>query len=135
MGSKDFPKSLISACRKYDPKGILFGAGDVASAPTTTVEQGRLRPLLDSRIRGKRFQVLSGGADKLVPYSAAKPFLDFFKDAVAMWYQDGGVYVEDNVYSDAGHEFSAEMMKDAVRFIVDTVSSADESDRVVSAKM
>ena len=136
MGSRDFPESLINACKKYDPRGILFGSGAIASAPTATVEQGRVRPLLDARIRGKRFQVLSGGADKLVPYTAAKPFLDFLKDAVAMWYQDGGVYVEDNVYSDAGHEFSAQMMQDAVRFVVDTVSAAtDGSDTVASAKI
>ena len=99
------------------------------------MEQGRLRPLLDSRIRGKKFQVLSGGQDKIVPYAAAKPFLDFFKDAAAIWYQDGDVYVEDNVYPEAGHEFTPQMMKDAVRFILDTVSSADDSNKDASAKI
>ncbi|RYP89870.1 hypothetical protein DL770_004022 [Monosporascus sp. CRB-9-2] len=135
LGSKDFPEALISACQKYDPKGILFGAGDIPPAPITTAEQERLRPILDSKIRGKRFQVLSGSADKLVPYSAGVPFLDFFKDAVATWYRDGNVYVEDNVYPEVGHQFDQEMVKDAVRFILDTVSQADESSKVASAKI
>ncbi|RYP07337.1 hypothetical protein DL764_002553 [Monosporascus ibericus] len=135
LGSKDFPEALISACQKYDPKGILFGAGDIPSAPITTAEQERLRPILDSKIRGKRFQVLSGGADKLVPYSAGVPFLHFFKDAVATWYRDGNVYVEDNVYPEVGHQFHQEMVKDAVRFVLNTVSQADESSKEASAKI
>ncbi|KAJ2985319.1 hypothetical protein NUW58_g5601 [Xylaria curta] len=97
LGSKDFPKALIGACEKYDPKAILFRTGEVAAQPSTS-EQDRLRAILDSKVRGKKFQVLSGGADKLVPYTAGQRFLEFFKNATAGWYKDGNVYVEDNVY-------------------------------------
>jgi pimeloyl-ACP methyl ester carboxylesterase len=124
VGSKDFPDALVGACKKYDPKGILFGTGDI-SFPTSDAEKERLRPILDSCVRGKKFQLLSGGSDKLVPYAKVKPFVDFFKGATTTWYKEGGTSVEDIVYPDAGHEFNAEMMKDAVRFIVDTVSEAD----------
>lgn len=125
----------MKAAQKYDPKGILFGTGDVATVPVTAAEQERLRPILDAKIRGKRFQVLSGGADKLVPYSAAIPFLEFFKDATATWYRDGDVYVEDNVYAEAGHVFDPAMKKDAVRFILDSVARADEGSKAASAKI
>lgn len=135
LGSKDFPEALVRACQKYDPKGILFGAGEVPPIPATTAEQERLRPLLDAKVRGKRFQILSGGADKLVPYAVATPFLEFFKDAVDTWYRDGDVYVEDNVYAGVGHQFDLAMKKDAVRFIVDTVALADEKNRAASAKI
>ncbi|CAJ2502410.1 Uu.00g098040.m01.CDS01 [Anthostomella pinea] len=134
LGSKDFPDALIAACKKYDPKGILFGTRPISS-PVPASEQDRIRPLLDSKIRGKRFQVLSGRIDKLVPYSAAAPFLEFFKDAVGTWYKDGGVSVEDIVYDKTGHTFSDDMKKDALRFILETVAVADDSAKAASSKI
>ncbi len=102
---------------------------------SVTAERERLRPLLDSRVRGKRFQILSGGADKIVPCDAAAPFLDFFKGAAATWYRDGNVYVEDKVYAEVGHQFDEAMKTDAVRFIVDTVLLADENSKAAAPKM
>lgn len=126
IGSKDFPPALIETCKKLDPKAILFGTEAVPPPGTTTeAEQKRLRAVLDDKIRGKRILVCSGGDDKLVPYKCSKPFLDWFKDAVGTWYADGGVVVEDNVYPGVGHAFSPEMVKDAVRFVVDVVGSWD----------
>ncbi|KAI1820183.1 Alpha/Beta hydrolase protein [Xylaria intraflava] len=124
LGSKDFPEALIHACKKRDAKAILFGTGEIPTQPPVS-EQERLRPILDSKIRGKRFQVLSGDADKLVPYEAGRQFLDFFKNATGGWYRDGNVYVEDNVYPGVGHEFNPEMCRDAIRFVLDTVGSLD----------
>ncbi|KAI8956593.1 hypothetical protein F5Y11DRAFT_153427 [Daldinia sp. FL1419] len=125
IGSKDFPEALVSACKKYDPKGTLFGTDEI-TLPTTSEEQQRLRPLLRPRVSGKRFQILSGGADKLVPYNLGEPFIRFFKTAADSWYKDGGIYVEDNVYPTAGHEFNAEMRNDAARFILDSVALANK---------
>jgi hypothetical protein len=134
LGSKDFPKALIGACKKFDPKGILFGMKEV-SGPASISEQDRLRAVLDSKVRGKRLQILSGGVDKLVPYNAGRQFLDFFKDAVGGWYKDGNVYVEDNIYPAAGHEFTAEMRQDAIRFVLDTVGSSDAAGQTASPKI
>ncbi|KAI1632371.1 hypothetical protein F4809DRAFT_645477 [Biscogniauxia mediterranea] len=134
FGSRDFPDALIAACKKFDPKGIVFGTGEISCAPSAA-EQDRIRSALDSRVRGKKFQVLSGGADKLVPYAAAKPFLDFLKTAAASWYKDGAVSVEDNVYQGVGHEFNAEMRKDATRFILDAVDTFDKDSKVASSKI
>lgn len=135
LGSKDFPASLVGACQRYDPRAILFGTGEISTQPSTS-EQARLRAILDSKVRGKRFQVLSGGADKLVPYKNSKQFLEFFKNAADGWYKDGHVYVEDNVYPGIGHEFSAEMRQAAIQFILDTVHSLHPaSGQVASPKI
>ncbi|KAI1491152.1 hypothetical protein F5X96DRAFT_489724 [Biscogniauxia mediterranea] len=134
FGSRDFPDALIAACKKFDPKGIVFGTGEISCAPSAA-EQDRIRSVLDARVRGKKFQVLSGGADKLVPYATAKPFLDFLKTATTSWYKDGAVSVEDNVYQGVGHEFNAEMRKDATRFILDAVDTFDKDSKVASSKI
>ncbi|KAI1875213.1 hypothetical protein JX265_004271 [Neoarthrinium moseri] len=135
LGSRDFPLALVGACKKYDPKGILFGTGQIAPQQPSDEEKARLRSILDPRIRGKKFQLLSGGKDKLVPYAKGEPFLNFFKAAVETWYEDGGVSVEDIIYPEAGHEFSPRMMQDAVRFIVDVVDGADKGKSAASAKI
>jgi hypothetical protein len=134
LGSKDFPKALLGACKKFDPKGILFGTEDVSTQPSTS-EKERLRVVLDSKVRDKKFQILSGGADKLVPYNVGRRFLDFFKDATGGWYKDGNIAIEDVVYPGVGHQFNTDMRKDAVRFVLDTVSSFDASIQVASPKI
>lgn len=131
IGSMHFPPALVAAAKRWDPKGRLLGAGTIPppsspdSSSSTSSVQPDFRALLDSTaIRGKKIQVLSGGKDNLVPYSAAKPFLDWFKDAVTGWYEHAGVEVEDNVYPEAGHEFSEDMQKDAVRFVLERMAQA-----------
>lgn len=74
----------------------------------------------------------SGGADKLVPYHCAEPFLKFLKNAVGGWWKDGGVEVEDIVYEGVGHKFNADMMKDVVRFINDAVAGSLGGGKAIS---
>lgn len=126
IGSRDFPEALVDACKKYDPKGILFRSEDIPTS-AADADQAALRPLLDSRVAGKRFQVLSGGADKLVPYRASESFVNFFQTIANGWYKDGGVYVENNIYEGVGHQFTAEMKKDAVNFVLESVALADKT--------
>ncbi|KAI2625660.1 Alpha/Beta hydrolase protein [Hypoxylon sp. NC1633] len=128
IGSRDFPDGLVDACKKYDPKSILFGTSDIPS-PLPDSDKERLRPLLDNRISGKRLQILSGDMDKLVPYSISTPFLYFLRDAVGTWYKDKGVYVVDNVYTGAGHLFNADMRDDASDFVLDCVALADGNNK------
>lgn len=118
LGSKDFLSALVASVQKWDPKGLLFGLGDINPDPSAE-EQARLRPILDSKIKGKSMLVCSGGADKLVPYHASAPFMEFFKKATKGWYSDGNVYVEDNVYKGTGHAYSDGMSVDACRFLCD----------------
>ena len=110
LNSADFPRALITSCSTYDPKGLLFGTSPITPGPSDT-----LRQLLDSKLKGKRILVCSGGADKLVPYHCSEPFLKFLKDATGGWWKDGGVYVEDNVYEGVGHAYSAGMVRDTDR--------------------
>ena len=121
LGSTDFPKALIKSIETTDPKGILFSTSEIPLRLSQT-EQDRLRPILDSKIKGKSILVCSGQIDKLVPYHCSEPFLTFLKNAVGDWYKDGDVYVEDIVYDGIGHAFSDGMVGDAVRFVSNIVA-------------
>lgn len=123
LGSVDFPKALILSCEKGDPKGMLFGTSDI-NANLSGEEQKRLRDLLDAKLKGKRVLVCSGGDDKLVPYHCSEPFLAFLKQVASGWYKDGGVCVEDNVYTGVGHAYSEGMAKDTTRFVSDLLASS-----------
>ncbi|CAG8983701.1 hypothetical protein HYALB_00006270 [Hymenoscyphus albidus] len=122
LGSKHFPQSLITVAQKYDPKSLFFGTSPIPSLSPS--EQSRLRPTLESTIKGKRILVCSGADDKLVPYKSSEPFLTFLKEATGKdgWW-DGDVYLEDNVYPGVGHAFSEGMVRDAIRFVNDTLAS------------
>ena len=126
LGSKDFPSALVTSVKKWDPKGLLFGTSEVP-AELSSSEQSRVRALLDSSIKGKRILVCSGGDDKLVPYRCSRPLVELLTAATGKggWYEDGGVYIENNVYNGVGHQFSPGMVKDAVRFVTDTLAGAN----------
>lgn len=126
LGSKDFPKALVSSVKKSDPRGMLFGTSEIDVHPSAQ-EQDRLRQILDQKIKGKKVLVCSGGDDKLVPYHCSEPFMDFLKMASNSWYKDGGLYVEDNVYPGVGHAYSEGMAKDASRFVCDVLAGAPSS--------
>ncbi|KAL2261248.1 hypothetical protein VTK26DRAFT_4519 [Humicola hyalothermophila] len=127
LGSKDFPTSLVEACKKADPKAMFFGADAVPAATTASGSVNAVaRQIFQERLRGKKFLLCSGGADKLVPYRCAEPFLQWFKQAAGLWFKDEDVSVDDRTYPGIGHAFSAEMVKDSVDFIVETVASADQ---------
>ncbi|KAG6259064.1 hypothetical protein E4U24_008228 [Claviceps purpurea] len=126
LGSVYFPSDLVTEIQKVDPKARLFGAtaAPPPSPPLPASEQGRLRDLLDAKVRGKKVLVCSGGDDKLVPYARSAPLLAVLKDAVRPggWYEDGGFVLEDRVYEGVGHKFSEDMVRDSVKFLVRIVS-------------
>ncbi|KAM0285616.1 hypothetical protein ACHAQH_001322 [Verticillium albo-atrum] len=128
LGSKDFPKDLVRACAKHDPKAILFGTGMIPKKPSEE-EQQQLKAVLNDRLKGKKFLVCSGGDDKLVPYSQSKRFLEFLESATKTWYKEGGIVLENKVYEGIGHAFSEDMVEDAVRFLLDEVASAPGGER------
>jgi hypothetical protein len=130
LGSSSFPPALITSIQKSDPKGLLFSTSEIPSSPSHS-SHTHLKSILDTKIKGKKILVCSGGDDKLVPYHCSEPFLKFLKNAVGKggWYE-GEVYVEDNVYEGVGHAFSEGMVRDTVRFVGDTLAGA--SSRVTS---
>lgn len=130
LGSKDFPKGLVEAVEKYDPAGLLLGeldtvTGDEYLHEPSDAEKTRLRPIMRDSIGGKRILCLSGGADKLVPYSCSEPFLQWLKHALRKeggWFNDRSTVLEDIIDEKAGHEYSPKMREEAVRFIVETLA-------------
>lgn len=122
--SADFPSGLVEQCRQFDPKGILFGAGDVIESPSPE-EQARLRPVLDRHVRGKKFLLCTGGDDKLVPWRCSEGFTRFFEGAAVGWYKDAGLSVDNRVYPGVGHECSDQMVVDAVQFVCEVVNGAE----------
>ncbi|EEU45227.1 uncharacterized protein NECHADRAFT_41099 [Fusarium vanettenii 77-13-4] len=116
IGSKYFPNDLVKTCLRYDPKALLFGTSPIQS------DQPRLKSTLDARVKEKRLLLCSGAEDVLVPYANSRPLATLLKDAVREggWY-DGGFVLEDRVYEGVGHRFSAAMVEDAVKFLVDAV--------------
>ena len=129
FGSKDFPKGLVEAVEKYDPAGLLLGELDTAvgqdgSYEPNKQEQTRIKPLLRDSLGGKRVMCISGGADKLVPYSESKPFLGWLKSAIKKdaWAGDLNIVLEDVVDEKAGHEFNPRMQDEAVRFVCETLA-------------
>ncbi|KAK4242533.1 hypothetical protein C8A03DRAFT_29295 [Achaetomium macrosporum] len=128
LGSKDFPPSLVEACKRLDPKGIFFGTSAVPDAYASGEEDEAARKTVQQRLCGKKFLLCSGGDDKLVPYRCSEQFLQWFKQATGAWFKEERVSVDDRVYPGIGHTFSEDMVTDAVAFIVDAVANADRSE-------
>lgn len=128
LGSRHFPHDLVGLCRRVDPKGLLFGTGSISESPDEK-EREELGAILDSKVKGKKFLLCSGADDRLVPYRASKGFNEFFVDAVQGWYKGGNVAVENKVYEGVGHEFSIEMVRDALWFFVKALEEKSKEDR------
>lgn len=113
----------------YDPAGLCLGTESYAEASfnqdPSPDERERLVPLLRRLIRGKRILNLAGGVDKLVPYKHSEPFLKWLKRAIGPhgWFKDEGVVVEDIVFEGVGHEMSPGMLKEALRFLGESLES------------
>lgn len=137
LGSEAFPTSFVDIVKKYDPASLILShmdsdsAGPVREGPLpepTDKEQQQLRPVLSRCLAGKRILNISGGVDKLVPYHRGEVFLTWFKKAIAAngWFGDGGVTFEDIIDQSAGHEVTANMVDEAIRFISETLGASDE---------
>jgi pimeloyl-ACP methyl ester carboxylesterase len=133
MGSTDFPNGLIEALRRYDPAALLWGQlksdgardGQEYLHEVTDEDKVALVPAMAKTLGNKRILNLSGGKDKLVPYHASKPWLDWAKTAIGKggWFEGGGLVLKDVVIEGCGHEVPYEMVPYIVNFIVETVES------------
>ncbi|KAJ5692099.1 hypothetical protein N7462_001522 [Penicillium macrosclerotiorum] len=138
LGSEAFPSSFVDTVKQYDPASLILGYMDTGSSSLSREgllpepsekEKQDLRPLLTRLLSGKRIMNLSGGVDKLVPYHRGEAFLTWFKKAIASngWFGDGGVTFEDIIDQSAGHEVTAGMVDEAVRFISETLAAGADS--------
>ncbi|KAK4203277.1 hypothetical protein QBC40DRAFT_346376 [Triangularia verruculosa] len=131
LGSRDFPPSLVNACQKYDPKAVLFGPHPVPEHTVQNRQELIRQTILYERLQGKKLLVCSGSVDKLVPPRCSDPFMGWLKRAAVSppspsFDKEQRFWVDDRLYQGVGHEFSAEMVKDAVQFIVGAVMAAGE---------
>ena len=135
LGSKDFPPSLLEAVRQRDPAGIFLGELDDPSAHTrepTEGEKARLRPILREKLAGKKLLVLSGGRDRLVPYSMSSPLLEWLKTALDKnggWFNNCGTDLIDIVDPEARHEFSTLMRSETERWLCDVMTGKTNGKR------
>ncbi len=126
LGSKSFPRALMAAVEKYDPAGQIMGqlegvsGGHHLHEPSDN-EKEKISKVLDHTLRNKHILLLSGAADKLVPYKCGEPFLLFLKKAISTYYQHGGVVLEDLVFDGVGHEISPDMVKELIRFVEESL--------------
>ncbi|KAL5043407.1 hypothetical protein BDW71DRAFT_119833 [Aspergillus fruticulosus] len=146
LGSEDFPSTLLDAVRKWDPAGLFLShlelspdAEPIRSAPIpepTESQKAALRPLLTRCLAGKKILNLSGGVDKLVPYSKGETFLAWLKQAIGPdgWFADGAVTLEDIIDQNAGHEVTPKMVDEAVRFIGDALSCGKDEVKKASVR-
>ncbi|CAI6097634.1 unnamed protein product [Clonostachys chloroleuca] len=115
LGSRFFPRDLVAVCKANDPKGFLFSDSPLPQLPLSEAERSRLSALVDSRgLRSKKLLLLSGGDDQLVPHKFTAPFVKVLAEV-------GGLQVDDRVFDGVGHWFSAEMVEQAVEFLVKAV--------------
>jgi len=121
LGSTDYPEGLCRATDKWDPKSFLVGD----KLNPTEEQKKALRPLIKEKLGGKQIMCLSGGKDKLVPYTCSAPFLEWMKSGLDKkdgWFNEHGIVLEDIVDETAGHEYSAKMKVEAVRFISENLA-------------
>ena len=129
MGSEDFPKGLMDAVRRYDPAGLFLGdsatSGTSEELKVDAEKEGVVRQRMQKTLSGKRLLCLSGGADKLVPYKCAEPFMQWLKSAVTEngIFHDGEVVLKDLIFDGVGHEMSKEMLAEALGFIMESLEA------------
>lgn len=138
LGSEHFPTSLLEAVRKYDVAAFLLSHTNLPAKDAALKEsplpdpseedKQRLRPVLSRHLGGKRILQISGGADKLVPYHRYEAILAWLKKAIAPggWCADANIHLEDLVFENVGHEFTAPMMAEVQRFIAETLSASGQ---------
>ena len=128
IGSADFPAGLLSTVHKRDPAGMFLSKEDgrCNTKGSGVHTSGKECLSYSDYIAGKKLLVLSGACDTIVPYTCAKPFIDYTKSIIAgdQRLSDSGACLEDKVFSDTGHEMSNEMVQEALKFIYGTIPAA-----------
>ncbi|RMZ91930.1 hypothetical protein DV736_g824, partial [Chaetothyriales sp. CBS 134916] len=134
ISSADFPPSLADSVRRWDPAGIVFGTlrdagrlkGQEHLLPHTQRETAALQPVMARCFGNKRILCLSGGADRLVPYKQAEPFMQWLKAASGKggFFENGGLYLHDVVLPGVGHDVPPKMVEYMIRFVIDTLEEA-----------
>ena len=141
VGSEDFPQGLVEAVKTYDPTGLFLGDSAISSASgelkVDAEKESVVRKRMQRTLSGKRILCLSGGADKLVPYKCAEPFMRWLKDAIAKngIFHDGDLVLKDMVFDGVGHAMSEEMLEEALGFIMQSLEDGTSPNANASSKL
>jgi hypothetical protein len=136
LGSPSFPAALVETIKNFDAAQLIMGkAYSDPEAGVDEKERERLRGFYEERLRGKRLLVVSGGADKMAPYSRSEPVISFLKGAVGKeggWWRGGGIEIKDVVFPGVKHELTMGMVGESVEYILESVErgsggASDES--------
>lgn len=121
QGSRIFPSDVSNICTYSDPKTYLFGRDALEKITLSSNDECRLWTVLNHTIRGKKLLLCSGQEDELVPYAITQPFVQQLSCAISRqnWQGEDAVTIDDRLYGGIGHEFSNDMVKDAVEWIMD----------------
>ena len=124
IGSRDFPTSLLEVVGQSDPAAMLMSQVNAE----TDSNSGQQHHMTQQKLSGKRVLNLSGGVDKLVPYSCTEPFVNFLLRKSV----DGlDLKLTDIVFDGIGHEMTAAMLEEALKFIMGEVRNDSEGNSAV----
>jgi pimeloyl-ACP methyl ester carboxylesterase len=134
VGSRDFPPALVKAVESYDPAGFFSQSISTRNDPKHKYrppqdEQEEFDRKIWTALHGKRILNLAGGADRLVPYSCGKAFLDWLKERTGPCGSVKDVLLEDMVFGGVGHEMNPAMVTEAIRFIGDSLDADSSQNR------
>jgi pimeloyl-ACP methyl ester carboxylesterase len=126
LGSESFPNALVQAIAKFDAAQRIMGASYSATKGLPSMaEIKKLRAFYNEHLARKSLLVVSGGADKMAPYSRSEPVIEFLKKAIDSktgWWKDGGMELRNVVFQGVKHELTLDMVAEAVGFIVQSVA-------------
>jgi hypothetical protein len=120
LGSRHFPTALVKSCEKSDPKARIFGTEAFRQHAESSEQKHHLNHKL-SLASGKKFLACFGADDKMVPYRASKWWLDWFNSGVRSGEFVSRIWMEEIIYPNTGHVFSAEMTKRSVDFVCEVL--------------
>lgn len=133
IGSQDFPQALVEAVETYDPAGLFLGSirhrtPESYERKPTPEEIKKIAPLMREKLHGKRILLLSGGADKLVPYAQGEAFLRWLKNATgpAGWSSGCDLILRDLIFDGVGHAVGTDMVQQAVYFIAESLQKLED---------
>ena len=146
IGSQDFPKDLLNVVSTHDPASLtlrnLCSLEDRDSflGKILTEQDGALIEERLQLLRGKVFFNLSGAEDKLVPYRASEPYVNWLMNNVTSTVANINVdfQLRNKIYDGVGHTLTLDMAMDVERFIVDILSQSSQvsqSPNVETAKI
>ncbi|RMD40984.1 hypothetical protein DV735_g4151, partial [Chaetothyriales sp. CBS 134920] len=114
IGCPDYERLMTDRARLSKRKSWLDGNGARFVGSADFPASLAANPVMARHFANKRILCLSGGADRLVPYKLAEPFMTWLKAVSAKgsgggFFQHGGLFLHDVVLPGVGHDVPPQM--------------------------